>query len=326
MTKQVDNFDSQSENASPRRTVVGGRPPSTPCFLTGLPRGIQEAIALASKDDAFRERLLADPEGVAGEKLNSSERAILRAVPKDQLAFMIDRIRGVERDRQRFFKTAAASISLAAALACSQDASAGDQTPKTRGILSDDPTIQRPTPASVSANKTAQPNEVRFALSASRRNCSPTLIIVVEQTSLSLDDASRPRLSDVCNSLFGNAAPSDSLKKAVSAAQLSGAIMPVAGFPNADAFTDDPVMRATWARSVLIGSGDCPAAVFLAPDGSVLLKQTKPADVNALIEAIGQALQANNKWKRAHPGVVHPLTRGMFLDDTNFRQETSAGF
>jgi hypothetical protein len=80
---------------SPRRTIVGGRPPEKGGEIKGIPSGIQKMLLAASLHDDFRERFLEARGGAAAEidvPLTDSERAILSAVPESELNQMIERM------------------------------------------------------------------------------------------------------------------------------------------------------------------------------------------------------------------------------------------
>jgi len=96
-----------------RRTIVGVRPPEAAESLPPIPRGIEVLIKKASVDPAFRELLLADREAAAREielDLAPSERAILAAVPAQDLEAFIDRVRVPEEHRRVFLGRAAAAM------------------------------------------------------------------------------------------------------------------------------------------------------------------------------------------------------------------------
>jgi hypothetical protein len=60
-----------------------------------VPRGIESLLRRAASDTAFRGHFLADPlaaAAAAGLDLTVSERAVLGALPGDQLARLVDRI------------------------------------------------------------------------------------------------------------------------------------------------------------------------------------------------------------------------------------------
>jgi len=100
----------RDEAPSPRRTVVGGRPPEGGIGITSLPEGIQLLLTAGSRDDEFRVCFLEDPllaARRAGVSLTDTERSILRAVPGAQLTAMIDGLAVSNPQRRRFLQSAA---------------------------------------------------------------------------------------------------------------------------------------------------------------------------------------------------------------------------
>jgi hypothetical protein len=101
-----------TEVPSPRTTIVGGRPPEDGAKLPPVPTGIQELLRLASVDGDFRRKLLdsrVDAAVAAGILLTSSEQAVLRAAPAEQLGLMIDSVPPGSPDRRSFLRGVAAS-------------------------------------------------------------------------------------------------------------------------------------------------------------------------------------------------------------------------
>lgn len=98
------------ENPSPRTTIVGGRPPERASAPPPVPTGLQRLLRLASVDPAFRDELLARRAAVApsaGVELGASERAVLAAAPREQLAAMIASLPPPPTDRRTFLKEGA---------------------------------------------------------------------------------------------------------------------------------------------------------------------------------------------------------------------------
>jgi hypothetical protein len=106
------------EEASPSRTIVGGRPPERDRILQGLPTGIQRLLVAASLQEEFKRRLLADPTAAAREaglELTPGESAILAAIPRDQLRVMAECMHVANPARREFLvKAAAATLAVAA--------------------------------------------------------------------------------------------------------------------------------------------------------------------------------------------------------------------
>ena len=80
----------------------------------GAPTGIQRLLRRAAVDEAFRRRLLATPAAVAAAdpELTPRERAVLAAVPRAQLAAMIDAVQPAAGIDRRAFARASSSVLL----------------------------------------------------------------------------------------------------------------------------------------------------------------------------------------------------------------------
>lgn len=128
---------SDEKPASPRTTIVGGRPPESGDGLPPVPTGIEQLLRLAAVDDDFREVLIerrGDAAAAAGVVLTPNERAILGAIPETQIEAMAGRLPPPPPQRRVFLRQAAASAVVAlggAALmsceACSPTATLGVQ-------------------------------------------------------------------------------------------------------------------------------------------------------------------------------------------------------
>jgi hypothetical protein len=129
-------------SASPRTTIVGGRPPEPSVGLPPVPTGIERLLRLAAVDQAFRQ-VLVERRGAAAEaagfELTPNEGAILTAIPANQLVAMAESLPAPAQPRRQFLQQAAASAVLA--LGGAALANCADCDP-TRGIRSDVP--QRP--------------------------------------------------------------------------------------------------------------------------------------------------------------------------------------
>ena len=113
------------EPASPRTTIVGGRPPETNAKPPPVPTGIQRLLRLAAADEAFRAQLLEKRDAVAaaaGVELTATERAVLRAASEAQLDAMAKHLPAPASPRREFFRqtaaTAAALLAGPVLLAC----------------------------------------------------------------------------------------------------------------------------------------------------------------------------------------------------------------
>jgi len=126
--------------ASPRTTIVGGRPPEAQGGLPPVPIGLERLLRLAAVDPAFGAELIArrvEVAAAAGVDLTRSEAAILAAIPAAQLEAMIDRVPPPAPPRRDFLQQAAASavIALGGAALASCEAC----MPATQGIRPDVP-------------------------------------------------------------------------------------------------------------------------------------------------------------------------------------------
>ena len=98
-----------------------------------LPVGVEKVLYLAATDEGFRQALMEDRARAVqqrGLSLRDSERALLAAVPDQQLRVAIDGMDTTPRNVQRrtFMRVVAASaatVAAAEALGCSDDATAG---------------------------------------------------------------------------------------------------------------------------------------------------------------------------------------------------------
>ena len=115
----------EDEPASPRTTIVGGRPPEGKVAAPHVPTGIQRLLRLAAIDPAFRTLLLQKRDAVAaaaGVELTPTERVVLRAASDAQLEAMAEHLPPPTSQRREFFRqtaaTAAALLALPALTAC----------------------------------------------------------------------------------------------------------------------------------------------------------------------------------------------------------------
>jgi hypothetical protein len=107
-----DDDPATPEPASPRTTIVGGRPPDQAGGQPPVPTGIQRLLRLASVDEGFRRELcerrgeLADVAGIA---LTGSERAVLAAIPAELLLDMASKLPLPPEPRRDFLRRTAAT-------------------------------------------------------------------------------------------------------------------------------------------------------------------------------------------------------------------------
>jgi hypothetical protein len=133
-------FDDQApENAvnpSPRTTIVGGRPPEGATPTLPVPTGLQKLLRLASVDPGFAKELIEKRDATADAAnvdLNDRERAMLKAVPGEQLAEMIMNLPPPPEGRRDFLRqTAATAVVLlggAVLSGCEKEAGKAAQPP-----------------------------------------------------------------------------------------------------------------------------------------------------------------------------------------------------
>lgn len=111
-----DDPPEESKNPSPRTTIVGGRPPEESPQTPPVPTGMQKLLRLAAVDPEFARELVLRRDQVAaaaGVELNARERAMLQAVPEEQLRAMIEILPPPPEARRDFLrKTAATAVVL----------------------------------------------------------------------------------------------------------------------------------------------------------------------------------------------------------------------
>jgi hypothetical protein len=152
--------DERGGPASPRTTIVGGRPPEAKAGLPPVPIGLERLLRLAATDAAFAAELVkrrAAVAGVAGVELTRNEAAILAAIPAAQLEAMIARVPPPAPPRRDFLQMAAASavVALGGAALASCD---GCPMTMTRGVQPDLPP-ERPDANPMSLEGGAAPHE-----------------------------------------------------------------------------------------------------------------------------------------------------------------------
>ena len=105
----------QHEHEAVRTTIVGGRPPGSGKPMGNVPRGIEVLLKKAAIDPQFRELLLNDPKAAAKSielELTSIEHMMLKIMPADQLAAIIDHTE-VPQQQRRVYLGKSAAIMLA---------------------------------------------------------------------------------------------------------------------------------------------------------------------------------------------------------------------
>ncbi|MDP7114601.1 MAG: hypothetical protein QGH45_21690 [Myxococcota bacterium] len=120
--------DDPPETPSPRKTIVGGRPPEKGDGALPIPTGIQSLLRLASVDGQFRDELVerrASIAGAAGVTLTASEAAILGSIPDSQLREMAVKMPPPNPDRRAVLRqTAATAVVLLGGAAMAEAVSA----------------------------------------------------------------------------------------------------------------------------------------------------------------------------------------------------------
>lgn len=107
-----DDEPSEGQSASPRTTIVGGRPPDDANATPAVPTGIQRLLRLATVDPSFREELVArrgEIAQAAGIMLTATEHRVLAAIPAEQLVAMIGNLPAPAPARRDFLRQTAAT-------------------------------------------------------------------------------------------------------------------------------------------------------------------------------------------------------------------------
>lgn len=129
----------ERETPSPKKTIVGGRPPEAATATPPVPTGIQRLLRLAAVDEAFRRTLLdrrGDVAAAAGVTLTATERAVLAAIPERQILAMATNLPPPDPARREFLRATAASAVVLLGGALLADCSGGCVV---RGMQSDVP-------------------------------------------------------------------------------------------------------------------------------------------------------------------------------------------
>ena len=126
----------EKEQEAVRTTIVGGRPPGSGRSNVAVPRGIEVLVKKAAVDPEFRELLFEQRAGAATTielELDPAENAMLSAIPREQLARIVEQTTVPDEQRRVFLGRIAAAM-----LAVLGVELAGCK-PKTFGIQSDLP-------------------------------------------------------------------------------------------------------------------------------------------------------------------------------------------
>jgi hypothetical protein len=116
------------------RTIVGGRNRSSEPKTMSIHVGIEKVLYLAATNPRFKERLLRAREETVADpalKLDEDEASILRDIPADQMALMIDRIDPdpVKHGGRRFIRAVATCAAALASSAILGGCGGADDTP-----------------------------------------------------------------------------------------------------------------------------------------------------------------------------------------------------
>ncbi len=109
---KTDEESEVQKAASPRTTIVGGRPPEKASQQQPVPVGIQQLLRLASVDASFRRELIERRQGAAeaaGIVLTKNEAAILAAIPDTHLGLMAEKLPPPAPPRRDFLRQTAAT-------------------------------------------------------------------------------------------------------------------------------------------------------------------------------------------------------------------------
>lgn len=141
----------ENESEAVRTTIVGGRPAGSGRGTGTIPRGIEVLLKKAAVDAEFRELLREERLRAAeaiGLDLDAAETAILKAIPREQLEFIIGQtLVPVEQRRVFLGRLAAPMLALlgVAVTGCARQESAGIR-PQTQsaGIRPQEPNTNEP--------------------------------------------------------------------------------------------------------------------------------------------------------------------------------------
>jgi len=124
----------ENEQAAVRTTIVGGRPPGSGRSTGAVPRGIEVLVKKAAVDSEFRELLLEQRGRAAaaiGLELDPAEAAMLSAIPREQLAQIVDQTDVPAEQPKGFLGRVAAAVRAALGLG-------GDRPRSPKGDLADE--------------------------------------------------------------------------------------------------------------------------------------------------------------------------------------------
>ncbi len=317
MTDQIDE---------PAPTIVGPQPSAGGSGrMMDIPRGLERLLTLAGLSAEWREKVLLDPVGAAGEaevELSASERAIIAAIPAAALAGMIDgfaRSQGLGASAGKLAAGAAAAA--AVALLVTGSAAYGGESPSAKGGARADVPPIKPDKVGMPAPTGSRPDvpgeapkvlwmtDLDAALAQAKKTKRAVMAVF-----LPVPKPVRPRPVGITRGIKHDVpkltveersrkvvlTDSKEFRKAVRNASVLGVRVagPQSPFNMAVARKLTPKeeeqvkayhkRRAAYEKALKkYGIGKkLPAVVFLAPDGSALSKSVQPATEKKLVAAI----------------------------------------
>jgi hypothetical protein len=157
----------ENEREAVRTTIVGGRPSGSGRGTGSVPRGVEVLLKKAAVDAEFRELLCEERIRAAeaiGLELDAAESAMLKAIPREQLEYIIGQtFVPVEQRRVFLGRLAAPMLALlgVAVTGCPRAQSAGIrpiQSPQSAGIRPGAPGTNQPPAGSLQATDGIRPD------------------------------------------------------------------------------------------------------------------------------------------------------------------------
>ena len=169
-----------NEQEAVRTTIVGGRPPGSGRSNLTVPRGIEVLLKKASVDPEFCQILVAQRDGAAAAidlQLDPAERAMLKAIPAEQLQQIVSRTSVPVEQRRVFLGRVAAAMvaTISAGLAgCGGQMEPAGIRPATEGVRPDRPAPSLTNGPSSSPPSTNTPVDMPAPISQGIRPDIPT--------------------------------------------------------------------------------------------------------------------------------------------------------
>jgi len=286
----------------PELTIVGPRPAGQKAEKIPVPQGMEWLLTLAGLNAEWRKKVLADPLGTAEEariELSSTERVILKSIPKQALTSMVASFMKNSWNSLRGPTMAAGTA--AAALLATEFCHAEPGHGVTRGIRPDVPV--KPAAGSQIATISWMPSLDAAIASAASNKCAVMVVFPYttesEEERRSPTDGIRPDtpasrfLVDLCRT------NSPAVSTAVKEANLLAVAV---------------VTPAVYLKTVdkFKVAGQTPIVLFLAPDQSVLHKAAPASDAEICeaIKTVPVLLQAWIATQQKPIRPAEPLTKG----------------